>query len=376
MHPETKIIIGGWMPTLIPEHVLRLSRCDAVIRGEGERSLPELVRRIDDKEWSIKGVSYRVPGQDSIKHNPNSIALTQKEFDDLPMPRYDVLPPLGRYFRGDNPCFTVEASRGCTHSKCIFCWNSTRNCDTRWRAKSPRRVVKEIRWFHDTYGSSIFFFADDSFGARADWLSEFVSQMNAEFRPGEVGYVASMRIDALDVKKLRALRRSGLRTVFHGVESGSKECWRTLAKGFDPEINRQYILGLAKKEMEAGIVPIFSFIAGIPNETEKDLDETVSLCRQLTDLGALITAQILAPHQGTTLFKSYSDLIEPYDVYGELGRSESFQHEYYSVFGDRLKEFLDYLPDFKRVRPSMSLDRFIEKYSLLPGSIVKPRELG
>jgi radical SAM superfamily enzyme YgiQ (UPF0313 family) len=266
----------------------------------------------------------------------------------------------------------VEASRGCPHGRCIFCWNSTRNCSTTWRARSPKRVIKEIRRLLETYGSRIFFFADDNFGAHPAWLSEFVSRMSAEFQQGEVGYVASMRIDSLTERMIPALHRSGLRTVFHGIESGSPECWRTIRKGFDQRINTQYILDLARKELEAGIAPMFSFVAGIPSETEKDLDETVTLCRQLTDLGALVTTQILAPHRGTALYELYPDLIEPYDVYHELGRSENFQLEYHNVFGDKLREFHD-LPDFKRVKSAMRNDRFMEKYSLLPGSIIRPQ---
>jgi anaerobic magnesium-protoporphyrin IX monomethyl ester cyclase len=374
LHPETRIIMGGWMPTLDPELALKLSKCDAVVRGEAERSLPELLRRITEGKWEIDGVSYRASGSNAFIHNPNSRPLTQEELDSLPLPSYKSLPPLRKYFpveAGERPCFTIEASRGCTHGKCIFSWNSTNNCNTSWRAYSPRRVVREMAWLNENYESKIFFFADDNFGAMKTWLNEFVSRMSVEFRQGEVGYVASMRIDSIDETMIQALHRSGLRAVFHGVESGSKEIWRTIGKGFNREINHPYILDLARKEIEAGVVPIFSFVAGIPNETEKDLDETITLCQQLVDLGAMTSTQILTPHQGTALYQLYSDRIEPYDTYHELGRSENFQKEFHDVFGDRLKEFRD-LPDFKRVRPSMPLNSFIERYSMLPGGIVKP----
>lgn len=366
-HPEVKVVMGGWMPTLAPELTLRVSGCDAVVRGEGERSFPELIRRVEEERWGIPGVSYRVSREEGkIEHNPNSKVLTQSELDALPFPRYDVLPPLIKYQLGRKVyAFTVEASRGCTNHQCIFCWNSTRNCDTSWRAKSPKRVAKEIRYLFDNWGARLIFFADDSFGAEPSWLRGFISTMKGYFRPGEIAYVASMRVDSLKGVALRELYLSGLRTVFHGIESGSPRMWALLGKGFGPEITREFVLELAAKELGAGIVPIFSFIVGLPNETEEDLDATISLSSQLASLGALFAFHILAPYQGTELFKRYGELIETRDIFKEFGESESFLPEFHAVFGQRLNEFIDYLPDYHWVHPIVPLEVFREKYRVL-----------
>jgi len=370
MHPDIKIIMGGWMPTLAPETVLRLSGCDAVIRGEGERSLPELIKKIDERTWSIEGVSYIQSGEGRAVHNPNSKPLSREELDRLPLPRYDVLPPLRRYQpHARKRCFSVEASRGCPNHQCIFCWNSTKNCDTSWRARSPRRVVREVRHLVDEYEAQLIPFTDDNFGADPSWLREFASLMKAEFSPGEVEYAVSTRLDAIDPGMLKDLHRSGLRTAFHGVESGSPRCWKILGKNLDPKITRQYILDLVRKEVENGIVPICSFIAGFPNETEEDLEETLSLCRELVDIGSLFSLQILAPNEGTALFQNYRDLIEPCDLYREFGESENLSPELRTVFGKRLDEFSAFLPDYRWVKPSIPLDRFKEKFAIMVDTV-------
>ena len=366
-HPDTKIIIGGWMPTLIPELTLQLSGCDAVIRGEGDRTLPELLRKEDVGSLSVSGVSYVLSGKErKIIHNPNSTVLSQEELDNMPLPRYDCLPPVCKYQPGyRNFGFTVEASRGCTNHKCIFCWNSTKNCDTNWRAKNPRRVVSEIRYLADKYDAYEIFFADDSFGAEASWLNAFTSLMKDEFSPGEVTYVASMRVDVLNDDLLEKLYRTGLRRIFHGIESGSPHCWKLLGKNFEPFVTRDYILDLVKKEIKMGIVPICSIMVGSPYESEKDLDETIYLCRELFRLGSRFALHILYPHEGTELSKLYHDLIEPRDIYREFGESESFYSDYRMVFKERLKEFFEYLPDNKFVRPIMPLELFRQKYRIL-----------
>jgi radical SAM superfamily enzyme YgiQ (UPF0313 family) len=365
--PKVRVVMGGWMPTLAPEQTIRLSGCDAVVRGEGEKTLPELIKRINEDEWMVPGVSYRTADA-RIVHNPNSEVLTATELDNIPLPRYDALPPITSYQPArTNHAFTVEASRGCANHQCIFCWNSTRNCDATWRAKSPRRVAKEMKYLYDNWGARLFFFSDDSFGAESTWLRGFTSTMQGTFRPGSLAYIASMRVDSIIGKgiALRDLFQSGLRTIFHGIESGSPQMWNTLGKNYEPVITRERIFDLASKELAAGIVPIFSFMIGLPNETEQDLDSTVSMCEQLARLGSLFAFHILAPYQGTELYERHKNLIEAKDMIKEFGESESFLPEFHKVFGTRLNEFTDYLPDYHWVHPTVPLETFTQKYHVL-----------
>jgi radical SAM superfamily enzyme YgiQ (UPF0313 family) len=145
LHPETKIVVGGWMPTLNPELILRLSGCDAVVRGEGDRTLLRLLQEINRDKLSVNGVSYKSVKGQKIVHNPNSPLLSKKELNDLPLPNYNALPPLSKYqpeFR--NYSFVVQASRGCINHKCIFCWNSTKYCETQWRSRSPKKWLRKL----------------------------------------------------------------------------------------------------------------------------------------------------------------------------------------------------------------------------------------
>ena len=96
-YPDTKIIIGGWMPTLAPTTVLKMTPCDAVIRGEGERSLLELLSVIDDNHPKVNSVSYVDRQRNQIVHNPNAQRLSQSELDNLPLPDYTILPDLHHY---------------------------------------------------------------------------------------------------------------------------------------------------------------------------------------------------------------------------------------------------------------------------------------
>jgi radical SAM superfamily enzyme YgiQ (UPF0313 family) len=109
-------------------------------------------------------------------------------------------------------------------------------------------------------------------------------------------------------------------------------------------------------------MPACSFMLALPTETEQDLDQTIALCKRLATLGAGFSLHILAPHKGTRLYDFYSNLIEPYDVYGELEESESFYREFRQVCGDHFHALSPYLPDTRWVRPEMPLHLFHQKF--------------
>jgi radical SAM superfamily enzyme YgiQ (UPF0313 family) len=131
---------------------------------------------------------------------------------------------------------------------------------------------------------------------------------------------------------------------------------------------------LAKEELGEGILPMYSFIFGFPGETEEDLDETKSLCKDLADVGSVFSLQILAPNEGTTLFSDHINLIETSDLYREFGESENLSPELRAVFGERLNEFVDALPDFRLVKLSMPFEKFKEKCFNMIDEVSKANE--
>jgi anaerobic magnesium-protoporphyrin IX monomethyl ester cyclase len=61
LRPELPIIFGGWHPSLATEQTLREPFVDAVVRGQGELTLLELVQRIATGcDWhGVRGVSIK-----------------------------------------------------------------------------------------------------------------------------------------------------------------------------------------------------------------------------------------------------------------------------------------------------------------------------
>jgi radical SAM superfamily enzyme YgiQ (UPF0313 family) len=227
--------------------------------------------------------------------------------------------------------------------------------------------VEEILFLVDRYGAEVIFFADDCFGADYEWLVTFTHLMKTEFQPGEIEYIASMRVDSVPISLLPDLFASGMRTIFHGIESGSPQRWKTLQKHLPPTITRQYILELIEKEIQNRISPICSFILAFPEETEDDLNQTISFCEELALRGTIFSLQILAPNEGTSIYYNpkYRDQLVPLDLYTEFGESENINPEQRQVLGNRLHEFMTSLPDFRLIKPLMPMNVLKKKHEQL-----------
>lgn len=64
---KVKIVVGGALPTLSPDIVLRSTEADICVIGEGEITLREVVKKVDNL-GEIKGIWYKKDGK--ILQNP------------------------------------------------------------------------------------------------------------------------------------------------------------------------------------------------------------------------------------------------------------------------------------------------------------------
>src|SRR5690349_13502290 len=55
-YPDLPIVLGGWHPSLLPDQTLAAEFVDAVVVGQGEDALHEVVRHLEAGE-SLKGIA-------------------------------------------------------------------------------------------------------------------------------------------------------------------------------------------------------------------------------------------------------------------------------------------------------------------------------
>lgn len=223
------VCMGGYYPSLQPETVLRqLLFVDSVVRGEGELTVIELIERIAlGNSWDdVVGLALRsIDGSVRI----NSRRPVIPDLDSLPLPR--------RYADHNNTEVVIEGSRGC-YGRCTFCAVGPHfGAEQRyaWRGRSPKHIISEILQLRRIYPDNIRYrFIDpDFFGSASEEYSRRVLELASLIQkhvPGIELYVEARVVDIRRRDVIDALRQSGLKEVYLGIESGSEKILTHMGK--------------------------------------------------------------------------------------------------------------------------------------------------
>lgn len=282
-NPDGKVIAGGFGPSFEPEKWL-LGGVDIVVRGEGDKTAPLVVKAIINGEslGNIKGISYKVDGE--IKHNNSNPLLTEKELSEVPLPFYPD------YIRKKRKIHTVNESRGC-YGNCKFCCVTVAYKGT-YRMKTPERVAAEVRDSRE--GESVFFTGDNL----APRPKRTASRLLAEKLIAEKlirRYLAQIDASfAEDTDLVKIWKKAGLIAVFQGKESTNPEALKNISKPFTVEQSIKSTEILRK----LGFFVHDMFVLGIDGDTPNTIEYFKTFLRKdnKANSGQLF---ILTPFAGT-----------------------------------------------------------------------------
>jgi len=285
---EIKVVAGGVHPTILPEETIRNSYFDYVIRGEGEYTLLELVSGV--REEDIRGLTY-TNGKDEIISNPAREFI--KDLDALPFPSRDLFLNDTHYIDYSY----IMTGRGCPF-ECTYC-ASKKIWGRKVRYRSPESVVEEVKYVYRTFGTRFFYFVDDTFTLnkkRTEKICKLLIQNDLD-----IEWICDTRLDTLDEKTLKLMKKSGCVRVKVGVESGSERILKDIKKG----ITRKQVQKAVSLIKKVGIDITVYLMLGFPTETNGDVQETLSLAKELDP--TYYSLSILAPYPGT---KIYDDMMK------------------------------------------------------------------
>ena len=306
LDPVIKVMLGGHQAKAMPDRILadpRMSRCEALIIGEAETRVTELLTN-PGRRASLPGVMWHDPATGKITTgSPGDSArhLT---------PDIDELPFIDRAYLVQDPHqengrleANMVGARGCPYN-CSFCGAAvSANPDITIRTRSPVNILAEMHQLRDA-GVTAFRFVDDLFlGAR-----RVIDQMMTAFASDGIGswakWDATGRINVLNRlpdSSLERLAANGLREVALGIESGSQRMLIYIDKRITPDMARDVVRRLTSH----GINVKGYFILGFPTETTAEIDATVRLIRDLWDLTGPLPGRFRAsafeyrPYPGT-----------------------------------------------------------------------------
>ena len=301
VNSEIITVTGGQHFTATAQESLQeYTDIDIVVRGEGERTLAELLKNVENKHALEKteGMSFRKEGE--IVHNPPRPLI--EDLEELPYPGYHLVKDLVRKYHfaamagRDAPFALIEGARGCVH-ECTFC-TQWQHWQGKWRTKAPKRIADEMEFCYQNYGSKFIWLTDDNLGAgtRIHDVSEEIIKRNM---PDDVTWFVQARCDDIIRNKeaLPRLRKSGLNWVLLGVENSEPSTLESFKKGITPEDAKTALKLLKKNDIFAHAM----FIIGNRKDTEKSIIRLREFANELDPDFAMFG--ILTPFPGNQIFE-------------------------------------------------------------------------
>ena len=282
------VIIGGPCATFNPEPLAEFA--DLVVIGEGEETLPKLLRLLEQLRMEKKtrrekllaaaqlpGVyvpQFYVPqfdrtgaftGMDHLAMVPEIISRQWvKELDAYPHTSAIISP----YTEFAN-MFIVEVARGCGRH-CRFCMAGY--CFRRPRNRKLEMLLQDIRQRPENTAKVGLMGAAVSDYPEMKQLTSTLAEEHISFS------CASLRADSLDRKLVQALAESGQRTMTVAPEAGSVRMRDAINKG----ITEEHIYQAMEYAALAGMPNIkLYFMIGLPGETDEDIDEMIAMVHRV-----------------------------------------------------------------------------------------------
>lgn len=302
------IALGGVHLSADPDFLRRFPVFDFGVVGEGEILFTRLVKQVL-KAKKIRGLFYAKP-------------ITN--LDKLPFPARHLINRLDYYGASNENVSdsqklkTIYASligsRGCPF-RCNFCSKPVHK--TFFRTRSPENIFKEMESIHKDYDGKYIFMDDTTTLSRKN-TAELCRLMIASGR--KFRWMAMTRAGCVDRQLLKLMAKSGCHDLFFGVESGNERIRNEVIK---KNARDKEIINAVSWCREYGIQTNLFLMLGFPEETMKEIEDTVNFGRRVQ--ADLIGIHLTLPLPGSEIWelalkegKVEKDLVDKY-ARGELG---------------------------------------------------------
>jgi radical SAM superfamily enzyme YgiQ (UPF0313 family) len=329
LSPRARIVVGGYDPSLAPEAYEKCEAVDFIVRGEGELTLRELLRSLENGSSlsAIRGLSYR--SSDGFARNAERPVVPLASFSiDLPDRNARV---LRGYTLLGRTVDVVETSRGCTFD-CSFC----SIIEMRGRNFHPYPFDRVLADIADArgHGAQSIFLVDDNITLN---IARFEALCQAIIDAGfdDLDYTVQAMTSPIAQHGARLgplMKRAGFRYVFLGIENvmdGDLEFLRARSKNAQRQGGRT----VGNASIEAirhlhanGMYVVGGLIVGNPDDTQSSIDANLEFARQYVDWPYI---QHPTPYPGTPMTRDFEDrglIVDPdvshYDGTTAVVRSE------------------------------------------------------
>ena len=289
------LILGGHLVSPEPEYFLKKTNADAIVIGEGENTILELLDAIQYHKslGSINGIAYSENGK--FVQTPERELI--RDIDKIPFPAWDLF-PMDHYallrlpnIKNSERCMPVLSGRGCTFT-CNFCYRM----DKGFRPRSPESIIEEIQILKKDYAVSYIAFSDELLMSSV----ERTTQLCEAFIKAKLNihWDCNGRLNYARPDVLKLMKDAGCVFINYGIESMDEQALRNMKKALTVP---QIITGI-ENTLAAGISPGYNIIFGNIGETAHSLQLGVDFLLKYDDHAQLRTIRPVTPYPGCPLY--------------------------------------------------------------------------
>lgn len=295
---DAQIVVGGAMPSAVPEIMLSDENIDYAISGQGEYAICSLCNVIEINNVEalneIPNLYFKLDG-DVVKSNS---FFNKINIEDMPPLCYDdqEIIDLSKYINPDTRAINYNTNVGCI-GKCNFCHFPNKYLYSHF---SNHRVISELKYLIKTYKLRNITFDDPTFFVNRELTMDLIKRiidekLNIKWRAnGRVDTLKKFKSDDIDL-----MAKSGCHLIHIGMESGSERILKLMNKN----INVEDGLKLVEKFTDKAVHLRFHFILGIPTEELNDIKLTAEFIEKTKNLKNDFdyTVNIFTPYPGNQL---------------------------------------------------------------------------
>lgn len=263
-----RVVIGGPDP---PHHAAAYldAGADVVVIGEGERTLEQLLPRLDVNGdlSTIDGIAFKARDGAVVRTAPRALL---PDLDAQPFPDRSAI-DLSLYlnaWRQRHGAGTVSliTARGCPYT-CTWCSRSV--FGESHRRRSVTNVADEVEAIVDRYRPERLWYADDVFAIHRGWTVAYAREL--ERRRLRLPFECISRAERIDDAVADALASLGCFRVWIGSESGSQKILDAMKRRVAVDQVRASAALLRRRGIEVGMF----IMLGYDGEDMADLRATV-----------------------------------------------------------------------------------------------------
>ncbi len=286
LYPWIKIIWGGYFPSNQSKVVIESGYVDFIINGPGDKCFPQLLNALESNTpYDLISNLIFKSGDQVIKTKKDEL-YNQDELPSLPYEKlnnfYTIRRYLGKTYLGTKT-IAYHSSMGCPFT-CSFC-AVVPIYNARWKGKSAAGIYKDIKHLKDAHGGNAIEFHDNNFFVSEKRTVEFAKLI----KPENMVWWGEGRIDTINKysdESLATMREAGCKMIFFGAETGNDEVLKKMDKG-GTQSGKQ-IREFAARMAKFDIIPEYSFVLGIPGDSEKEvmkqIDEDIAFIKEIKQI--------------------------------------------------------------------------------------------